>query len=81
MQRRFFAFLVFLLTAGGLSAQETSPQKDDAFGERVRAYLLANPEIILEAMEVLAKRDAAEEMTSQVVRLQMRCLQGRPPGA
>lgn len=36
-----------------------SPAEDAAFGERVRQYLLQNPEVILEAMEVLsAQQDA-----------------------
>ena len=30
----------------------------DDFGDRVRAYLLENPEVILEALEILAKREA-----------------------
>ncbi|WP_095590223.1 DsbA family protein [Actibacterium ureilyticum] len=42
-----------LLLAGPGARAET-----DGFDARVRAYLLANPEVILEALEVLSKREA-----------------------
>lgn len=45
---------LFLSTAAGVCAQGS----EDAFGEKVRAYILANPEIILEAIDVLAAREA-----------------------
>ena len=41
---------------------------DDEFGQRVRDYLLANPEVIVEAMQTLeARRQQAEESEAQSV--------------
>jgi protein-disulfide isomerase len=41
---------------------------DDEFGQRVRDYLLANPEVIVEAMQTLeARRQQAEESETQSV--------------
>lgn len=51
---------VLLATASSASATE------DAFGDRVRAYLLENPEVILEAMEILAAREAKAEAAARI---------------
>ncbi len=51
------ACLVAAITLGLAPAAGAS----DDFGDRVRDYLLANPEVILEAMEVLAARQAEAE--------------------
>lgn len=40
---------------GGLTTPRP-PQPADTFGERVRAYILANPEVILEAAQLLQQR-------------------------
>jgi protein-disulfide isomerase len=45
--------------AAGLG--EMNLAEREAFGEAVRAYLLENPEVILEAIEILERRDAAAE--------------------
>lgn len=43
-----------------LSGKEDSQAKGDIFGENVRAYLLENPKVIREAIEVLSAQEAAE---------------------
>lgn len=39
---------------------------EDEFNEKVRQYLLNNPEIILEAMELLGEREAERQMAERV---------------
>lgn len=39
---------------------------DDEFNEKVRNYLLNNPEIILEAMELLGEREAKRQMAERI---------------
>lgn len=46
----FFSVYAFL-AASGLA-------KAESFEERVRAYILSNPEVILEALEILSEREA-----------------------
>ena len=46
------------------SLSEMSPEQTEAFGEAVRAYLLENPEVIMEAVAVLERRDAAEQVAN-----------------
>ena len=53
-----------LTTAAALTMSLSLPalaqtQDDAAFGERVRAYLMANPEVIMEAVGVLQQREDA----------------------
>jgi protein-disulfide isomerase len=45
------------------AAQSTSTPADapDAFGARVRAYLLAHPEVIMEAVQILQRRQEAAQ--------------------
>jgi protein-disulfide isomerase len=40
--------------------------KDDAFGAKVRAYLLAHPEVIQEAVDRLQEKQAADEAAAEV---------------
>ena len=58
------------LTAGMLAAapiaqaqdidfSEMTPEQTEAFGAQVRAYLMENPEVIMEAVAVLEERQAA----------------------
>ncbi len=60
-----------LTTAAALTMSLSLPalaqtQDDAAFGERVRAYLMANPEVIMEAVGVLQQReDAAAAQADQ----------------
>lgn len=54
--------LTALLAASPAFAQPAFAQDDDAaFGARVRAYLVENPEVLLEAMEALETRRQAAE--------------------
>lgn len=59
---RFSAALVALaLSAAPLSALDLdamTPAERDAFGAQVRAYLLENPEVLMEAIAVLEQREA-----------------------
>jgi protein-disulfide isomerase len=77
MRRRLFtivAALALTAAAGGLLpatavAQETPPGPStpappvptDAFGQRVRAYLLTHPEVIMEAVQILKSREQAAQ--------------------
>lgn len=40
--------------------------ESDAFEDRVRAYLLKHPEVILEALEILAEREARAAMAERI---------------
>ena len=60
--RYFFLSLICLIAPIGLQAQP----KDDDFGDRVRAYLLEHPEVILEALEVLTDRDRIAAMQARI---------------
>lgn len=63
--RRLGAALVLsAMIAGPAAAQSVEDMSDaerDAFRAEVRAYLLENPEVLMEAMEVLEERQAAEQ--------------------
>lgn len=52
----------FLLSAFSVEAADT------AFEERVRDYILSNPEVILEALEILSDREAEIAQTAQIAR-------------
>ena len=57
------ALVLAALPSAGCSAETAS---DKAFGERVRAYLLAHPEVLKEALAKLqAKEEAAEAATAR----------------
>ena len=58
------ALALSALIAGPSAAQSIEDMSDaerDAFRAEVRAYLLENPEVLMEAMEVLEERQAAEQ--------------------
>lgn len=45
----------------------TGSKADDAdFGDRVRAYLLENPEVIIEALEILSEREERAALTTRL---------------
>ncbi|MCB1349888.1 MAG: DsbA family protein, partial [Maritimibacter sp.] len=46
------------------SLTDMTEAQADAFGEAVRAYLLENPEVIMEAVAVLERRDAAAQVAN-----------------
>lgn len=54
--------------SGGLG--EMSPTEKDAFRAEVRQYLLDNPEVIMEAMQVLQDRKAQAEQQADVAMVQ-----------
>lgn len=45
----------------GTTQEARGPESQDEFGRRVRAYLLENPQVIVEAMQVLQARQQAAE--------------------
>jgi protein-disulfide isomerase len=58
----FAALALAMALAAPLAAQEAVPLSDaerDAFRAEVRAYLLENPEVLMEAISVLESREAA----------------------
>lgn len=48
------------------AAFSAAAESDDGFGERVRAYILENPEVILEALTILSEREREAEMTARI---------------
>lgn len=60
MRSAVAATLLALAYASAAFSHET----EEAFAEKIRTYILANPEIILEAMDVLASREAEAEVAS-----------------
>jgi len=67
--RSFFLSLFMVLFTGLASAQSFSEMNDAetaAFGAAVRAYLLDNPEVIMEAVAVLEQRQQQNAATSDV---------------
>lgn len=66
MRTLFLSFLAIMF-AGLVSAQSfdnMSEAETDAFGAAVRAYLLAHPEVIMEAVSVLEKRQQEDAATA-----------------
>ena len=65
------AFATMLLSAGAANAtdlEELTLSEREAFRAEVRAYLLENPEVLMEALDVLEQRQAvAEVMQDQVL--------------
>lgn len=60
MRTMLIAALAILTTACGSSS--TTPKVDPAFGQKVRAYLLANPEILIEVSTALKTKQARESL-------------------
>ena len=52
--------LATTVQASDLDLNNMTPDEKDAFGAQVRAYLLENPEVIMEAVQVLEARQAEE---------------------
>ncbi|MGR3758897.1 DsbA family protein [Roseobacteraceae bacterium NS-SX3] len=53
--------LALAAPAGALDLNAMSAEERDAFGAQVRAYLMENPEVILEAVNLLEQRQAEAE--------------------
>lgn len=49
-----------------MAATAVADAANDGFEERVRAYILANPEVILEALEILSERENRTNMAAKV---------------
>lgn len=64
--RRFAPLALFGALATPLAAQEMTPQERAAFRSEVRAYLLDNPEVLMEAIGILEGRQAAEARANDV---------------
>lgn len=69
--------LASTLMTGALAApalafdiNEMSPEERAGFGEEVRAYLMENPEVLLEAIAVLEERQQQEQETMDVALVQ-----------
>ena len=54
--KKLFAVFLILFAAPAL-AQDLSPEQKAAIDAQIRAYILENPEIIVEAMQVLEQRE------------------------
>jgi protein-disulfide isomerase len=54
------------LPAQALDLTNMSPAEREAFREEVRAYLLDNPQIIMEAVSVLEERNAAQQVNNDL---------------
>ncbi len=57
------ALALVLATLPGMAAAEMTEAEREAFRQEVRAYLLENPEVLMEAISVLEDRQAAAEIT------------------
>lgn len=84
MRQLLAAGLAALTLAAGIVAQTWAQQapagtstpvptgKSDPFGEKVRAYLLAHPEVIMEAVQLLQERKQLAEAEAQKQAIQAR---------
>ncbi len=59
-------FMATGVQAADLDLGDMSEEDRAAFGAQVRAYLLENPEVIMEAVQVLEERQAAEQAQGDV---------------
>ena len=68
----FGAAFTIILSTQAFAADLADLSDDDraAFRDEVRAYLLENPEVIMEAIQVLKDRDAAAEAQSELTLVQ-----------
>jgi protein-disulfide isomerase len=62
--RRAATFALPFALVGATLAGCGKPQPDKAFGEKVRAYLLEHPEVLVEASQALQKKQAAQQAVS-----------------
>lgn len=61
--KRLLAVLLIIFAAP-VTAQELSPEQKAAVDAQIRAYILENPEIIVEAMQVLEQREQEAQANS-----------------
>ncbi len=62
--RRAATFALPLAIAGLTLSGCDKPKEDKVFGEKVRAYLLAHPEVLMEASQKLQEKQAAQQAVS-----------------
>jgi protein-disulfide isomerase len=67
---RLAALLLVLAFSTPAAATDLTPTEREAFRAEVKAYLLENPEILIEAMDVLNQRQAELEAQSEASLLQ-----------
>ena len=73
-KRLFAASAVALVTAAPVAAVDVTAMTDSerqAFRDEIRAYLLDNPEVLMEAIQVLETRQADEQAANDVTLLQV----------
>ena len=63
--RRSFTLALAALAAAGLTACSQANGQDEAFGQKVRAYLLEHPEVLEEAIRALDAKRSAEAAADQ----------------
>ncbi|HKL46465.1 MAG TPA: DsbA family protein [Roseovarius sp.] len=71
LKNRLASTLLTLVLASGVQAadldlENMSDADRAAFGEQVRAYLLENPQVIMEAVQVLEDRQAAQQARGDI---------------
>ena len=66
MMRRFTTLAVLATLASPLAAQEMTAAERESFRAEVRAYLLENPEVLMEAIGVLEERQAQDARANDV---------------
>ncbi|WP_457645768.1 DsbA family protein [Profundibacter sp.] len=64
------AITTFTAPASATDIMEMTDSERDVFRAEIRAYLMENPEVLLEAINVLEKRQAAEEAVNDTTLLQ-----------
>lgn len=69
---RLLILAAALAGAGSATAQIFTPGQQDAIRDIVRQYLIANPEVIVEALEVLEERQKAQASLDQSTMLRQR---------
>ena len=63
--RRTFTLALAGLAAAGLAACSQANGQDEAFGQKVRAYLLEHPEVLEEAIQALDAKRSAQASADQ----------------
>ena len=65
------ALALSLALATPVAAQEMTAAERDAFRAEVRAYLLENPEVIMEAVAILQEREEQEAAAADLAAVMM----------
>lgn len=70
--RRLLAVLAIATLAANASAQGLNRSQQDEVRELIRSYILANPEVIVEALNLLEERQKTEAAAGQAAALRQR---------